>query len=67
MICRFFNLSKMKNIYISIFISAFCLIFVTKKSRQKKGGIDLISNVYFDASKGLNKCRIFTFLGQLSE
>ena len=37
----------------------FALISCHKEIKAEKGGIDLISNVYFDASKGLNKMQNF--------
>ena len=37
----------------------FALISCHKEIKSEKGGIDLISNVYFDASKGLNKMQNF--------
>ena len=37
----------------------FALISCHKEVKAEKGGIDLISNVYFDASKGLNKMQNF--------
>ena len=37
----------------------FVLISCHKEIKAEKGGIDLISNVYFDASKGLNKMQTF--------
>ena len=37
----------------------FVLISCHKEIKAEKGGIDLISNVYFDASKGLNKMQNF--------
>lgn len=37
----------------------FVLISCHKEIKAEKGGIDLISNVYFDASKGLNKKQTF--------
>jgi hypothetical protein len=33
-----------------------------KEIKSEKGGIDLISNVYFDASKGLDKWKVFIYL-----
>jgi hypothetical protein len=35
------------------------LISCHKEIKSEKGGIDIISNVYFDASKGLNKMQSF--------
>ena len=37
----------------------FVLISCHKEIKSEKGGIDIISNVYFDASKGLNKMQTF--------
>ena len=45
-----------------IFPSLFLLVVLIschKEIKAEKGGIDLISNVYFDASKGLNKMQNF--------
>ena len=45
-----------------IFPSLFLLFVLNschKEIKAEKGGIDLISNVYFDASKGLNKMQNF--------
>lgn len=49
---KFFLLS------IIIFLSA-TLTSCKKKVQSEKGGIDIISNVYFDASKGLDKMQSF--------
>ncbi|MBB6370042.1 hypothetical protein [Chryseobacterium shigense] len=46
----------------SIFILAILTIFLTschKEIKSEKGGIDLISNVYFNASKGLGNMQTF--------
>ena len=60
MICRFFNLSKMKKYIIFPYLFLlFALISCHKEIKAEKGGIDLISNVYFDASKGLDKMQNF--------
>ena len=45
-------------IFPSLFL-LFVLISCHKEIKAEKGGIDLISNVYFDASKGLNKMQNF--------
>ncbi len=45
-----------------IFLFSFFLIALTscdKEIKSEKGGVDIISNVYFDASKGLNKMQSF--------
>jgi hypothetical protein len=45
-----------------IFPSLFLLFVLNschKEIKAEKGGIDIISNVYFDASKGLNKMQNF--------
>ncbi len=62
MICRFFKSNNMKTF--SFLISTISLFFISschngKKIPSEKGGIDLISNVYFDASKGLDKVQSF--------
>ncbi|MCQ4139528.1 hypothetical protein [Chryseobacterium sp. EO14] len=50
----------MKKIIIPQYLFLFfVLISCHKEIRAEKGGIDLISNVYFDASKGLNKMQTF--------
>ena len=50
----------MKVKLISLFsVLAVILNSCRKEIKSEKGGIDLISNVYFDASKGLNKMRTF--------
>ena len=50
----------MKNFLIlPFFILLFVLNSCHKEIKAEKGGIDLISNVYFDASKGLNKMQNF--------
>ena len=49
---------KVKSIFILSILTIF-LISCHKEIKSKKGGIDIISNVYFDASKGLNKMRTF--------
>jgi hypothetical protein len=46
----------------SIFFSPSSMLFLSschKEIKSEKGGIDLISNVYFDASKGLDKMQSF--------
>ena len=49
---------KVKSIFILSILTIF-LISCHKEIKSKKGGIDIISNVYFDASKGLNKMQTF--------
>lgn len=50
----------MKNFLIlPFFILLVVLISCHNEIKAEKGGIDLISNVYFDASKGLNKMQNF--------
>ena len=49
---------KVKSIFILSILTVF-LISCHKEIKAEKGGIDLISNVYFDASKGLNKMQNF--------
>ena len=49
---------KVKSIFILSILTIF-LISCHKEIKSKKGGIDIISNVYFDASKGLNKMQNF--------
>ena len=62
MICRFFKSNTMKQIVI---LSCLFFLFMSsschngKKIQSEKGGIDIISNVYFDASKGLDKVQSF--------
>ena len=52
-----------KKFEISIMLAAFSFFFIThscnKQIKPEKGGIDLISNVYFDASKGLDEMQNF--------
>lgn len=60
MICRFFKITKMK--LKTLFL--LCLLAILpyscrKEIKSEKGGIDLISNVYFDASKGLEQMQSF--------
>ena len=60
MICRFFKTTKMK--LKTLFL--LCLLVILpyscrKEIKSEKGGIDLISNVYFDASKGLEQMQSF--------
>lgn len=62
MICRFFKSNIMKTF--SFLISITGLFFISschngKKIPSEKGGIDLVTNVYFDASKGLDKIQSF--------
>ena len=49
---------KVKSIFILSILTIF-LISCHKEIKSEKGGIDIISNVYFDASKGLNKMQTF--------
>jgi len=60
MICRFFKTNTMKKIFLFPYLF---LLFVSischKEIKSEKGGIDVISNVYFDASKGLDKLQSF--------
>ena len=48
-----------KLIFLPYLFLVFVLISCHKEIKAEKGGIDLISNVYFDASKGLNKMQDF--------
>ncbi|WP_312175165.1 hypothetical protein [Chryseobacterium sp.] len=52
------NVSKKKLILQYVFL-LLVLISCHKEIKSEKGGIDLISNVYFDASKGLDKIQNF--------
>lgn len=60
MICRFFKIHKMKKV---LLIPYLFFLFVSfschKEIPSEKGGIDLISNIYFGASKGLNQLQSF--------
>ena len=49
---------KVKSPFILSILTIF-LISCHKEIKSEKGGIDIISNVYFDASKGLNKMQNF--------
>lgn len=49
---------KIKLIPLYLFF-LFALISCQKEVKADKGGIDLVSNVYFDASKGLDKMQNF--------
>lgn len=50
----------MRNFFLlSILFLSATLISCKKKIPSEKGGIDIISNVYFDASKGLENMRSF--------
>lgn len=49
---------KLKFIFL-FFIFLLVLISCRKEIKSEKGGIDIISNVYFDASKGLSKMQSF--------
>jgi len=61
MICRFF-LNRIKMKQRSIFLCSMlglALLSCHKEIKSEKGGIDMISNVYFDASKGLDRMQNF--------
>ncbi|WES98342.1 hypothetical protein P2W68_01715 [Chryseobacterium arthrosphaerae] len=47
------------QLLLSFFILLFALNSCQKNIKSEKGGIDLISNVYFDASKGLDQMQSF--------
>ena len=49
---------KVKSPFILSILTIF-LISCHKEIKSEKGGIDIISNVYFDASNGLNKMQTF--------
>lgn len=49
---------NIKSIFL-VFVSVFILNSCHKEIKSEKGGIDLVSNVYFDASKGLDKMQSF--------
>ena len=49
---------NIKSIFL-VFVSVFILNSCHKEIKSEKGGIDLISNVYFDASKGLEQMQSF--------
>ena len=49
---------NIKSIFL-VLVSVFLLTSCHKEIKSEKGGIDLISNVYFDASKGLDKMQSF--------
>ena len=49
---------KIKSIFL-VLVSILFLSSCRKEIKSEKGGIDLISNVYFDASKGLDKMQSF--------
>ena len=49
---------NIKSIFL-VFVSVFILNSCHKEIKSEKGGIDLISNVYFDASEGLDKMQSF--------
>ena len=49
---------NIKSIFL-VLVPAFLLTSCHKEIKSEKGGIDLISNVYFDASKGLEKMQSF--------
>ena len=54
-------LIRFKSVFTIIMLSFFLLVAnsCNKEIKPEKGGIDLISNVYVDASKGLNKVQNF--------
>ena len=49
---------NIKSIFL-VFVSVFILNSCHKEIKSEKGGIDLITNVYFDASRGLEKVQSF--------
>ena len=49
---------NIKSIFL-VLVPAVLLTSCHKEIKSEKGGIDLISNVYFDASKGLDKMQSF--------
>lgn len=49
----------MKNLLLPYLFLLFAFISCHKEIKSEKGGIDVVSNVYFDASKGLNKMQSF--------
>ena len=49
---------KIKSIFL-VLVSILFLSSCHKEIKSEKGGIDLISNVYFDASRGLDKMQSF--------
>ena len=60
MICRFFKTTKMKlKTLFFVCLLAILPYSCRKEIKSEKGGIDLISNVYFDASKGLEQMQSF--------
>lgn len=60
MICRFFKSNKMKlKLTLLYFTILLGLCSCYKEIKSEKGGIDIISNVYFDASKGLDQMQSF--------
>jgi len=60
MICRFFKTNKMKKILLFPYLFLlFAIISCHKEIPSEKGGIDIISNIYFGASKGLNRLQSF--------
>ena len=52
---------RFKSVFTIIMLTFFLLVAnsCNKEIKPEKGGIDLISNVYVDASKGLNKVQNF--------
>ena len=60
MICRFFKSINMKiNLILPYLLFLFTISSCHKEIKSDKGGIDIISNVYFDASKGLSNMQSF--------
>lgn len=49
----------MKNLVLLQYILLFAINSCQKEIKSEKGGIDLFSNVYFDASKGLKNIQSF--------
>jgi hypothetical protein len=60
MVCRFFKINIMKiKLTILSFAIMLCFSSCHKEVRSEKGGIDLISNVYFEASRGHERMQSF--------
>lgn len=55
--CRIYSISSLK--YVVLILLSLFINSCNEKIRPEKGGIDLISNVYLDASKGLDKVQNF--------
>jgi hypothetical protein len=53
---------KLNNIFSFLCLLAILPYSCHKEIKSEKGGIDLISNVYFDASKGLEQDAEFPFV-----